>query len=248
MKPLACSISLLLLLTLAPIARAQAVNGAPPTIDYQGQVLDNAGMVLAPEEATNYTMQFRIYDQQAGGSIIWAESQVVTVDKGVFSVRLGSGVPIPSVTGGSEGATRDLRQAFNQTGRYIGLTVVKDVIPGQSSVEITPRLAFLSAPYAMVSERSKSADTAASAGVASSVIQNSGTSTLGATTITNFTLTGPGAVAGNNVLEFGSGVAGKQFDAGKIGHGTLSGGASLDIVGAERHPPIARYRCMRRED
>lgn len=39
-------------------------------------------------------------------------------------------------------------------------------------------------------------------------------------------------INGNNVIEFGRGVAGKQIDAGKIGYGTFSGGAALEIVGA----------------
>lgn len=224
MKSTACSFSILLLLALAPLARAQTVAGAPATIDYQGQVLDTSGNVLAPLAPTNYTMQFRIYNQQAGGSVIWAESQIVSVDKGAFSVRLGSGVPIPATAGGNEGTISDLRQAFSATERYLGLTVV---IPGQPPAEVTPRLAFLSSPYSMVAERAKTADSAASAGVASSVIQNSGTSTLA-----NLTLAGTGRINSANVLEFGTGVAGKQTDAGKIGYGTFSGGASLDITGA----------------
>ena len=39
-------------------------------------------------------------------------------------------------------------------------------------------------------------------------------------------------IEGNNTLEFGAGVAGKEVNAGKIGYGAFSSGASLDIVGA----------------
>lgn len=187
MKSTASSLPLLataLLLALAPFARAQTpVAGAPPTIDYQGQVLDANGAVLAPTTPTNYTMQFRIYNQQTGGTIVWAESQVVTVDKGAFSVRLGLGVPIPAVGGGNEGTTTDLRASFNEKDRFLGVTVQ---IPGQAPAEIIPRLAFLSSPFAFVAERAKSAD---------SVVQTSGNSSLGNTTVAS--LTSIGAITGS---------------------------------------------------
>ncbi len=229
MKSTAASISIVFFLALAMLSRAQTpVEGAPSTIDYQGLVLDASGAVLAPTTLTNYTMQFRIYDQQAGGTVVWAESQVVTVDKGAFSVRLGTGIPIPVPGGGArEGTTDDLSLAFNVKERYIGLTVI---IPGQPNAEITPRLAFLSTPFSLVAERAKSADNAALAGVASSVFQNGGTSTLGSTTITDFTLGGPGRISGANQLEFGTGIANKQVDAGKIGYAP-AGTGSLDIFG-----------------
>jgi microcystin-dependent protein len=226
MKSILHSVVVTIICLAAPLAQAQ-VAGAPATIDYQGQVLDTAGAVLAPATPTNYTMQFRVYDQQTGGTIIWAESQIVTVDKGAFSVRLGSGVAIPAGAG-TEGTKRDLRLAFDGTERYLGLTVT---IPGNPTVEITPRLAFLSAPFALVAERAKSADTAALATVASSVVQASGNSTLGVTTATSLLLTGQAQINGANVLEFGAGVAGKETNAGKIWYNTSDAG-TLDIIGA----------------
>jgi hypothetical protein len=71
-------------------ARAQSVQGAPGTIDYQGKALDATGAVLAPTTPTNYEMRFKIYDAQEGGAVIWSEKQIVTVSKGLFSVRLGA--------------------------------------------------------------------------------------------------------------------------------------------------------------
>ena len=230
-------LAILLLLALAPRARTQ-VAGAPATIDYQGQVLDAAGAVLAPTTPTNFTMQFRIYNQQTGGTIVGSESQIVTVDKGAFSVRLGNGVRIPAGGGGNEGTTADLRQAFNAIDRFLGLTVT---IPAQTPAEITPRLAFLSSPFSLVAERAKLADTATAATTATtattaltatSVNQTSGSSTLNATTINNFTLAGPGKVNASNTLEFGGGVVGKEGSAGKIGYGAFNPPGYLDIVGA----------------
>ncbi len=222
MKPILKSIALALVILFArPDGASAQVAGAPATIDYQGQVLDANGAVLAPTTPTNYTMQFRIYSAQSGGTIIWSESQIVTVDKGAFSVQLGNGVRIAAAGGGNEGTTTDLRQAFDASSRFLGLTVV---IPNQTAVEITPRLAFLSSPYSLVAERAKSADT-----VSQTALQSA---TLGTTTVGNtFTLNAAGRINGTNSFEFGAGVAGKQADAGKISYGALTPG-TLDIVGA----------------
>src|SRR5688572_17417410 len=85
------ALAVLFALVFAVPGRAQTVAGAPTTIDYQGKALDASGNPLANTTPTNYEMQFRIYDAQEGGAIIWSEKQVVTVSKGLFSVRLGEG-------------------------------------------------------------------------------------------------------------------------------------------------------------
>ena len=98
---------------------AQTIGGAPNTIDYQGKALDAQGAVLAPSTAANYEMTFRIYDAQEGGTIIWAEKQIVTVFKGLFSVRLGEGTTI------GEGTVlqTNLADAFNAASRFLGVTI-----------------------------------------------------------------------------------------------------------------------------
>ncbi|HEX8679313.1 MAG TPA: hypothetical protein VF683_05115, partial [Chthoniobacterales bacterium] len=214
MKPQHLLITLLLLVVaLAPPARAQTpVEGAPKLIDYQGTALDSNGTPLAPSTPTNYTMKFRLYATQSGGTPIWSESQTVTVSNGQFSVRLGQGIAI-----GAE-AKPDLSTAFNGKDRYLGLTIV---IPPQAEAEITPRLAFLSSPFSFVAERAKTAD---------SVLQSSGTSSLGITSITNLTIAGPTKINANNVMEFGGGVT-KEVNAGKIGYGSFTAN-TLDILGA----------------
>ena len=204
---------LFLLFAVAQPAFAQTpLEGAPKLIDYQGLALDANGAVLAPTTPTNFTMKFRLYSTQSGGSPIWSESQTVTVDKGQFSVRLGQGIII-------SGEPRpSLETVYTGKDRYLGLTIV---IPPQAEAEITPRLAFLSTPFAFVAERAKTAD---------SVMQSAGTSTLGTTNITNLIVAGPGRINGANAMEFGGGLT-KQADAGKIGYGTFTAG-TLDIVGA----------------
>ena len=154
MNPHRRFLTLAVLLAFGPVAvgRAQTVAGAPATIDYQGKALDSTGNPLANTTATNYEMQFRIYDAQEGGAIVWSEKQVVTVSKGMFSVRLGEGG-----ANGVEGLVpqNSLPEAFNGKERFLGVTIV---ISGQTPVEILPRLAFLATPFAYVANRSLSAE------------------------------------------------------------------------------------------
>ncbi len=154
MNSLRRSLALAVLLAFVPaVMRAQTtVAGAPATIDYQGKALDATGSPLANTTPANYEMQFRIYDAQEAGSIIWSEKQIVTVSKGAFSVRLGEGT-----ANGTEGSIpqSNLAEAFNGSGRFLGVTIV---ISGQTSVEILPRLAFLATPFAYVANKSVTAE------------------------------------------------------------------------------------------
>ena len=140
-----------LLLGQVPALPAQTIGGAPNTIDYQGKALDAQGAVLAPTTAANYEMTFRIYDAQEGGTIIWAEKQIVTVSKGLFSVRLGEG----TATGEGTVLQTNLADAFTASSRFLGVTIA---ISGQTPVEILPRLAFLATPFAYSANRSVTAE------------------------------------------------------------------------------------------
>ncbi len=156
MKPTASQVLPALLLAFSlcgSFSQAADVFGPPATVDYQGRVLDSDGAILAPNTPTNYEMRFRLYDAQSGGTVIWAEKQIVTVSKGQFSVRLGEGTALLNTVGGGNEGTVDhdtvgLPEAFNGKERYLGVTVV---IPGQTSGEIQPRLSFLTSPYSYVS-------------------------------------------------------------------------------------------------
>ena len=146
------------------------IEGPPNRIDYQGQVLDSNGNPLAPTTPTNYTMQFRLWSAQTAGTLIWSESQTVTVSKGAFSVRLGEGVaiagqnPAPTVSNAA-----GLVSAFAQKDRYLGLTVVQT---GVTPAEITPRLAFLSSPFSFNSQKSTESDSV-------TILDASGTNRIG---------------------------------------------------------------------
>lgn len=66
----------------------------PKVISYQGRVTDAAGVPVADG---TYTMQFRLYDAETGGSQVWESGDVsVATNGGVFSVLLGSS-PQPAI-------------------------------------------------------------------------------------------------------------------------------------------------------
>ncbi len=91
------------------------------TIGYQGRLTDAAGNPLDGQ----YTMIFRIYDAEAGGSELWSSApQVVTVDGGLFNAALDVD---PS--------------AFNGQALWLEMTVEGEVL--------SPRQALLPAPYAL---------------------------------------------------------------------------------------------------
>jgi hypothetical protein len=83
------------LVLLAGLPAASAATASPPDLmSYQGYLVDVNGAALAPSAPANYPIEFRIYDASSGGNVLWGEQQVVTVDKGNFSVVLGEGTAI----------------------------------------------------------------------------------------------------------------------------------------------------------
>ncbi len=58
----------------------------PHLINYQGKLTDKDNK---PVTDGTYPVTFRIYDSETAGSLLWEETQSITVQKGVFSVLLG---------------------------------------------------------------------------------------------------------------------------------------------------------------
>ncbi len=143
---------------------SQTIAGPPGFVDYQGRLLNSQGGPISGPGGpgtqgtpTNYQIQFRIWDKQAGEenpALIWAEKQVVTVDgDGLFSVRLGEGEQlIASDPGYAVPARTNLLDAFDGSSRFLGVTVLQ---PPATPGEISPRLAFLSSPFAAVAGKVK---------------------------------------------------------------------------------------------
>ena len=125
---------------------AHAADGAPKFIEYQGTVLDASGAPLAATNARLYKMEFRLWSALEGGTLIWSEQQFVNVFNGQFGVRLGEGQATTDSVA-PQFTQSELSAAFAAKDRYLGITVVNPPAP---KAEISPRIAILSAPYAVV--------------------------------------------------------------------------------------------------
>src|SRR5687768_1636122 len=75
------------------LVRGQANERPPEIMSYQGYLTDVNGAALSTDRARNYNVFFRIYNHPTASDVAnnlkWAETQIVTVDKGYFSVMLG---------------------------------------------------------------------------------------------------------------------------------------------------------------
>lgn len=105
----------------------------PNTMSYQGRLKDTDGVVV---DDGDYDFEFRLYDDIAGGAMLWEEAQPdVTVTDGYFAVSLGE------VDGFFDGVGEDFD--FSQPA-YLSVEVNGDD-------EMTPRVAANSVAYAYVS-------------------------------------------------------------------------------------------------
>ena len=108
-------------------------SSVPTLVSYQGKLTGAGGQPVADGP---YSVTFKLYAVQTGGTSLWSESTSVQTTGGVFSVLLGSVTPIdPSVFGGD--------------------SWLETVVGG---VTLTPRTRIVSVPYAF---RAVSADNVA---------------------------------------------------------------------------------------
>lgn len=130
-------------LILSDALPALGQNAKPPTqMTYQGFLSDSNGLPYGNTSPVNKTVIFRIYDALTGGTLKWSSQQVVTIDKGYFSVLLGQGS-----ANGTEPFSADLTSLFTGAGasdRYLELNV--------DGTTIAPRLRFYPSPYALLSK------------------------------------------------------------------------------------------------
>ncbi len=138
-------VALLGLLVAPQSLRAQAATNTPPArVSYQGFLTDGVGAVLAPSTPQNFTVDFKIFGAATGGTVLWSERQVVTVDKGNFSVILGEGAAIAGENNLNLAGV--IANRSDASDRFISLTVT---ISGTPTV-INPRLRLLATPYAFL--------------------------------------------------------------------------------------------------
>lgn len=145
MKILKTAVTVICIFTVATLFLASfSYAEIPRIINYQGKLTDTDGK---PVSDGAYSVTFRIYDQGAGGSPLWYETQSLTTQKGIFSTQIG--------------ATKDLNLSFDKP-YYLGIQVGSDA-------EMTPRQPFSSSAYAFESAHAAEATEAAHAAVADTV-------------------------------------------------------------------------------
>ncbi|MEO0075850.1 MAG: hypothetical protein ABIK31_07105, partial [candidate division WOR-3 bacterium] len=90
------SIFVLLIITLYSLADTQDhslsstfqldIINTPKLLNYQGKLTNLAGNPL-PD--STYSITFRLFNSQSGGSAFWTETQNVQTNGGIFNVLLG---------------------------------------------------------------------------------------------------------------------------------------------------------------
>ncbi len=102
-----------------------AEGAVPQLINFQGILKDGSGNPVADG---NYDVTFKIYDAAVGGAVLYSKNELVTTTNGLFSVIIGTSLPIPD-------------SAFNSSNRWLGFAVSPDP-------EMTPRQQLVSVGYA----------------------------------------------------------------------------------------------------
>jgi len=109
-------------------------GGAPLLLNYQGRLADPATSLPKPDGT--YTITFKIHDAETGGALIWSETQVVTLTRGLFNVLLGNSTALSA-------------SDFDGTSRWLELEVEGETL--------SPRVRMVSVPYAIQAEEAKNA-------------------------------------------------------------------------------------------
>src|SRR5947209_6672332 len=121
-----------------------ASAAVPGTLTQQGRLLDSGGMPVSGP----VSFVFTIYDAPTAGTSLWTESQMITLEDGYFSARLGDTTAIPGTV-------------FTGTIRYLGVKVATDS-------EAVPREPITSVPYAILAGQATHAGSADTATMATS--------------------------------------------------------------------------------
>lgn len=121
MKSFTFSVLILVLITSINI-NSQTI---PRHINYQGALKDASGNNVPNG---SYTLSFNIYNSPTGGTALWTETKLVSVEDGIFSTLLGS--------------LTALNLPFDEA-YWLGVEV--------DGTELSPRILFTSVPYSRMS-------------------------------------------------------------------------------------------------
>lgn len=197
----------LFLLLAAPVLHGQVT---PSLMSYQGRVTDAAGVLIGNSTPVNRTVTFKLYTQSSAGTPIYAETQMVTISGGEFSVLIGNGAGVSGFPGPP---SRSLDAAINSityTNLYLGITV--DDGTAAVDLEISPRQQMVSGAFAL---RAKVAESVAGSAITTTMLGDAQVSTV---------KIAAGAVDGsriaNNTITAGN-IANNVITAGKLDTGTI---------------------------
>lgn len=202
MKKQSLFLTFMLSLGMAGFACAQAPSAVPTLMNYQAYVSGPGGAVIGATPV-NRLVHFKFYTTPTpnGQTILYSESQTVTINNGNFSVLLGQGDQI-----GSE--PNDFNNAFTNQQVFLGITVDVGGDGFSNDTEISPRQQIVSTAFAM---RSK---------VAESVTIGAITNTMLASGSVDADKLGPGAVTLDKVA-LGAIKGGNDGDPVTANQGTI---------------------------
>ena len=142
----------------------------PLKMSYQANIVDANGVPIGNTAPENHTIDFTVYDQSNAGPAVYHETQLVTIDKGSFSVLLGDGTVDNTKTYKNLGAVFASPTASD---RYVEVTVT---LANNVQSTLAPRVRLVTSPYAFLSSQANNSYQATYANVAGS-LTNDGSGT-----------------------------------------------------------------------
>lgn len=126
---------------IAPLLQFGFVEAAADTVGFQGKLTNPDGTNLSDGL---YSLRFRIYTDPSTDSLsactpgstscLWEETQSVSLENGIFNVKLGELTPLVGTVD------------FSLNNLYLGIRV-------ESDTEMTPRIGLSASPFALNSDR-----------------------------------------------------------------------------------------------
>lgn len=241
---------LILIITLLALALDFSHAVVPSLISYQGHVSNGTGTEIGSPTPVNRTVTFRLWNHAsatADANRLYAESAVVSINNGDFSVLIGQGTPTGESTVYASLADAGV---FNGNEIFLGITV-DDGNAGTTDVEISPRQRIVTTAFAF---RAKVAESVDSAAISSAMLANNSvtnvqivnaavtTDKIGADQITSALIAnaavGTSELADNAVTTVKIGadqVTGAKIADGSVGTADLADGAvTTDKMGADQ--------------